>query len=220
MANIRKRTRKYSRPALRKMLVVNSEASLDAVESYVKPTMSAIYALDVILFYIGSEEVAKQANEKMTEMLEKKLAVFDEEIQKLQAKVNEHCGEDIEYTQQRSEEYMIYSPLCATYLKLIKKFELNTNLIDQLWLNAEITSAVRNTKVRKLGRHLRNVSREINNASRQAMSIARNEGKEAEVKESIKELGVDSQTSEAILDVTAQALESDNEPDPMEETAA
>lgn len=115
---------------------------------------------------------------------------------------------------------MIYSPLCATYLKLIKKFELNTNLIDQLWLNAEITSAVRNTKVRKLGRHLRNVSREINNASRQAMSIARNEGKEAEVKESIKELGVDSQTSEAILDVTKQAMESDNEPDPMEETAA
>ena len=220
MANARKRTRKYSRPALRKMLVVNSEASLDAVESYVKPTMSAIYALDVILFYIGSEEVAKQANEKMAEMLEKKLCVFDEEIQKLQAKVNEHCDEDIEYTQQRSEEYMIYSPLCATYLKLIKKFEMNTNLIDQLWLNAEITSAARNTKVRKLGRHLRNVSREIKNASRQAMSIARNEGKEAEVKASIEELGVDSQTSEEILDVTAQAMESDKESEPLEENVA
>ena len=219
MANQKKNQRKYSRPALKKMLVVNSEASLDAVESYVKPTMSAIYALDVILYYIGSEEVAKQANTKIADLFEQKLKVFDAEIDKLQTRVNESEIEEIEYTQQRAEEYMIYSPLCATYLKLIKKFELNTNLIDRLWLNAEISSSERNKQVLKLGRHLRNVSRQVINASRQAMNIAKSEGKDAVVKESIKELGVDNETSEDILDVKA-AQDIDIEKETVEENAA
>ncbi|GAM71757.1 hypothetical protein JCM19236_6340 [Vibrio sp. JCM 19236] len=180
--------RKYSRPALKKVVVVNSEASIDAMGAYVNQTMSAIYSLDVILFYIGSEQVAEEANSKINELFEQKLAVFDKEISKLQGLVDEHDIEEIEYTEQRTKEYKVYSPLCATYIRLFKKFELNTNLIDRLWLNGELSSSQRNGKVLKLGRHMRNVSRQVINMSKVAMKLAQNEGKEAEVNESLKEI--------------------------------
>ncbi|CAH0543187.1 hypothetical protein [Vibrio marisflavi] len=71
----------------------------------------------------------------------------------------------------------------------------------------------------KLDRHLRNVSRQVINASRQAMNIAKTEGKDAVVKESIKELGVDSETSKDILDVKA-TQGTDIEKEALEESAA
>ncbi|MEZ9900208.1 hypothetical protein AB4332_03765 [Vibrio breoganii] len=183
--------RKYSRPALKKVVVVNSEASIDAMSQYVNQTMSAIYSLDVILFYIGSAQVAEEANARVDNLFEQKLQLFDKEITKLQKIVEENEIEEISYSQQRTKDYKVYSPLCATYIKLFKKFELNTNLIDRLWLNGELSSAQRNGKVLKLGRHMRNVSRQVINMSKMAMKVAQSEGKEDEVNASLKEIDPD-----------------------------
>ncbi|MEZ8967662.1 hypothetical protein FCV82_02285 [Vibrio breoganii] len=180
--------RKYSRPALKKVVVVNSEASIDAMGQYVNQTMSAIYSLDVILFYIGSAQVAEEANARVDKLFEQKLQLFDKEITKLQKIVEDNDIEEIEYSEQRTKDYKVYSPLCATYIKLFKKFELNTNLIDRLWLNGELSSSQRNGKVLKLGRHMRNVSRQVINMSKMAMKVAQSEGKEAEVNASLKEI--------------------------------
>ncbi|GAD89943.1 hypothetical protein VHA01S_030_00180 [Vibrio halioticoli NBRC 102217] len=198
--------RKYSRPALKKTVVVNSEASIDAMGTYVNQTMSAIYSIDVILFYIGSQEVADEANQKIAELFEKKLQLFDKEIDKLLAIVDENDIEDISYTEQRSKDYKVYSPLCATYLKLFNKFELNTNLIDRLWLNCELSSSQRNSKVLKLGRHMRNVSRQIINMSKIARKLAQSEGKEDEVNASIKEL-TDTDAKETNIEETSITAE-------------
>lgn len=184
--------RKYSRPSLKKLVVVNSEASINAMDSYVNQTMSAIYSLDVILFYIGSEQVSEEANAKVNELFEQKITTFDKSVRNYQQLVDDNDIEEIDYTEQRTREYKLYSPLCGTYIRLFKKFELTTNLIDRLWLNGQLSSSERNHRVLKLSRHMRNVSRQVINMSKAAMKLAQQEGKEAEVNESLKEINVDS----------------------------
>lgn len=191
--------RNYSRPAIKKMLVVNSEAAINAAETFMKQTMSAIYALDVILYYISDEATTEQANQKIADIFDGKIKVFNEQISKYQQQADEGGLEEIEYTENHSSEYMIYSPLCGQYLQLIKKFDNLTQLIDQLWLNGVISSKKRNGEVVKLKRHLLNVSRQVINASRQAMILARANGQEKEVEETVKQIGVDRATTKDIL---------------------
>lgn len=183
-----KQVRKYSRPHSKKMVVVNTEAGIQAMDQFVNRTMSSLYALDVILFYIADELVAEKANEQVRELLEEKLSHFNSEVKKLKKMVEESEVEMPEYTQNHSTEYKIYSPLCSVFIKLIHKFELNTQLIDALWLDGEIPSSVRKKKTIKLARHLRNISRQIVNISKNAMVIARQQGKEKEIDSALKEL--------------------------------
>lgn len=191
--------RRYSRPVMKKMITVNSEASIDAMENYVNQTMSALYALDVILFYIGSKEVADKANERVHELFAEKIKGFSDSNSKYQRLAEELDVEDMEYTEQRSQEYKIYSPLCFQYIKLMNKFESNINLIDALWMSGEIPSGQRKDKTTKASRHLRNISRQIVNISRQAMTIARSEGKEADIEEAMKEIEVDKAIAEEVV---------------------
>ncbi len=44
--------------------------------------MYAIYALDVILFYIGDDEVADAANQQVKDLFDTKSELFQNEIQK------------------------------------------------------------------------------------------------------------------------------------------
>jgi hypothetical protein len=191
--------RRYSRPVLKKMITVNSEASIDAMENYVNRTMSALYALDVILFYIGSKEVADKANEKVHDLFAEKIQAFNASHAKYQRMSEDLDIEDMEYTQQRSQEYKIYSPLCSLYLKMMNKFEANINLMDALWLAGEMKSGEHKDKVVKASRHLRNISRQIVNISRQAMEVARNEGKAEDIQEAMNEIEVDKAIADEVV---------------------
>ncbi|MGR5178828.1 hypothetical protein [Vibrio mediterranei] len=192
--------RKYSRPNIDRQLVVNSQSSIDACENYVNRTMSSLYALDVILFYIADGQVAETANDEVKRIFDSKHDVFDKDILKLTEKVEACEADEAKYTEEFSRNYKIYSPLCASYLKLIMKFERCINLIDSLWFAGELTSKNRTAQVMKLGRHLRNLSSQINNISRRAMEIARNEGKESEVTEAVKKIGAEEALTEAIIE--------------------
>lgn len=193
--------RPYSRPAIKKMLTVSSEAAINAAETFMKQTMSSIYALDVILYYISDEATTEQANQKISDLFDTKIKDFNKQISKYQAQIDEGL-DDIQYTQNHSSEYMIYSPLCGQYMQLVKKFDILTQLIDQLWLNGVMTSKKRNSEVVKLKRHLLNVSRQVINASRQAMQLAKASGKEKDVEESVKSIGVDEATTKDILNIS------------------
>ncbi|GMQ49664.1 hypothetical protein [Vibrio sp. 10N] len=192
--------RKYSRPNIERQLVVNSQSSIDACENFVNRTMSSLYALDVILYYIADGQVAEAANDEVKRIFDAKHDVFDQDVLKLSERVEACEADEAKYTEEFSRNYKIYSPLCASYLKLIMKFERCINLIDSLWFAGEVTSKSRTTQVMKLGRHLRNLSSQINNISRRAMEIARNEGKESEVTEAVKEIGAEEALAEAVIE--------------------
>lgn len=192
----------YSRPAIKKTLVVSSDAAIKAAQQYLKTTLSSIYALDVILYYISDEATSEAANKHVADIFEEKIAEFTKQINKYQKVVEENDLSDIVYTQNHSEEYLIYSPLCTQYLQLIKKFDLLTNLIDQLWLNAHMDSKRRNKEVLKLKRHLLNVSRQVINASRNAMRLAKLEGKEDQINETVSSIGLDNETAKDVLDTS------------------
>lgn len=194
-----KQKRKYSRPSIDKLLVVNSQSSIDACEQYVNRTMSSLYALDVILFYIADGLVAESANEEVKSIFDLKHDVFDSKIASLSEEVEAAEADETKYTEEFSKTYKIYSPLCASYLKLILKFERSINLIDSLWFAGEKTSKQRTEEVIKLGRHLRNLSSQINNISSRAMVIARNEGKEDAIKEAVKEIGAEEALTEEVI---------------------
>ncbi len=195
-----KKQRSYSRPAIKKQLVVNSEIAIKAIETYMNQTLSSIYALDVILFYISDDATSEAANQKIAALFDEKIKTFNGKISKLQAQVEELGLGDIVYTQEFSEEYLVFSPLCGQYIQLIKKFDNITNLIDQLWLNGEISSKKRKNEVVALKRHLLNVSRRVINASRTAMALAKSQGKESEVENAVAGLGVDSETAKSVID--------------------
>lgn len=202
-----KTKRSYSRPAIRKQLTVYSDTALNAVETYMKPTMSAIYALDVILYFISDEATSDAANEMVSGIFDAKLKGFNDDISKYQQISEENELSEIEYSKEHCHEYLIYSPLCGQYIQLIKKFDLLTSLIDQLWLNGFISSKKRNKDIVKLKRHLMNVSRQVINASRTAMKLAKAQGKESDVENSIAELGIDKETMKDLTD-SDQAVES------------
>lgn len=198
MAN---KKRSYSRPAIKKMFSVSSEAAINAAETFMGQTMSAIYALDVILYYISDESTTEQANRKIASLFDNKITVFNKQITKYNSLVDDALDE-IEYSQNHNAEYMIYSPLCGQYLQLIKKFDNLTKIVDLLWLNGVISSKKRNAEVLSLKRHLLNVSRQIINASRAAMALARAEGQDQDVEASIQQIGVDSETTKDILNAS------------------
>lgn len=196
-----KKARKYSRPSLKYPLVVNSEMSIEAVNSYVKRTLSALYQLDVILYFIGSEGVADAANEKVETLFDEKSKSFNREINKLQSKIIDlEDLEEIAYTEQKACEFIVYSPLSARYLKLIKKFEITTNLIDKLWMNAEMSSSDRKRENSALRSHLRNISQQIINLARNAMKVAKNEGKEELVVSEMAGLGITKEDTKEVMD--------------------
>ena len=187
----RKNQRKYSRPSIDKMLVVNSEGLITGVETYVNRTMSSLYALDVILFYIEEANVADMANDKAVEVLNAKRDSFNKLVAKYQHMAQEvDAPDECEYKEHISRTYKIYSPLCSIYLNLIQKAELITNLIDAIWLSGGMKSSVRNKRVRNLSTEMRNLSNEMVNISKNAMKIARNKGKDVEdsVNQSILEV--------------------------------
>ncbi|WP_154217359.1 hypothetical protein, partial [Vibrio parahaemolyticus] len=72
--------RAYSRPAIKKMLSVKSESAINAVETYMNKTLSAIYALDVILFYISDEATSEAANQKVADLFDEKMKFFNKKI--------------------------------------------------------------------------------------------------------------------------------------------
>lgn len=183
--------RKYSRPSIDKMLVVNSEGLITGVETYVNKTMAALYALDVILFYIDENNIADMANDKASELFDAKRQIFMNDIAKYKRMAEEiDAPQECNYQEQIAKTYKIYSPLCSQYLDLIQKAEFITNVIDALWLSGGMKSSVRNKQVRNLSIHMKNISNEIVNISNNAMTLARNKGKDVEdsVKESIKNI--------------------------------
>jgi hypothetical protein len=188
---IAEKKREYSRPSMEKMLVVNSEGLITGVETYVNKTMSSLYALDVILFYIGDNDLADMANDKAADSLEKKLEIFNKRIAKYKH-MSQQCDDfkEAEYQVQISRTYKIYSPLCSIYLNLIQKAELITNLIDGIWLVGGMKSKVRNERVRNLSTEMRVISHELKNISENAMKVARNKGEETAkaVDETIKSI--------------------------------
>ncbi|WP_028865109.1 hypothetical protein [Psychromonas aquimarina] len=185
--------RKYSRPVITKTLEMHSEASILALDQYINRTMSSLYALDVILFYIGDDVVAETANEKVQDIFAEKIKLFNKDITKYSAIVEENDFERADYTMHKQKEFKIYSPLASMYLNMMGKFELVTNLIDTIWLNGEMVSRIRKDRVVKLGIHMRNVSQQINNIAKHAMQVAKNTGKSADAVETMKELEIDAE---------------------------
>ena len=200
-----KQPRKYSRPHSKKMVVVQTEASIKAMEQFVNRTMSSLYALDVILYYIADESVADKANQQVRDLFDSKIEQFDKDISKLRRQVEENAVDMPNYDEAHSSEYKIYSPLCSVFLKLINKFETNTQLIDALWLDGEIPSSARKTKTTKLARHLANISRQVVNASNNAMVIAKDQGKVGEIDSTLKEM--EQKNSSELLSEAGQAAD-------------
>ena len=212
-----KQPRKYSRPHSKKMVVVQTEASIKAMEQFVNRTMSSLYALDVILYYIADESVADKANQQVRDLFDSKIEQFDKDISKLRRQVEENAVDMPNYDEAHSSEYKIYSPLCSVFLKLINKFETNTQLIDALWLDGEIPSSVRKTKTTKLARHLANISRQVVNASNNAMLIAKDQGKVGEIDSTLKEM--EQKNSSELLSEAGQAVDEANHENTVEAEA-
>lgn len=212
-----KQPRKYSRPHSKKLVVVQTEASIKAMEQFVNRTMSSLYALDVILYYIADESVADKANQQVRDLFDSKIEQFDKDISKLKRQVEENAVDMPDYDESHSSEYKIYSPLCSVFLKLIRKFETNTQLIDALWLDGEIPSSVRKTKTTKLARHLANISRQVVNASNHAMLIAKEQGKVGEIDSTLKEM--EQKNSSELLSEAGQAVDDANNENTVEAEA-
>lgn len=212
-----KQPRKYSRPHSKKLVVVQTEASIKAMEQFVNRTMSSLYALDVILYYIADESVADKANQQVRDLFDSKIEQFDKDISKLKRQVEENAVDMPDYDEAHSSEYKIYSPLCSVFLKLIRKFETNTQLIDALWLDGEIPSSVRKTKTTKLARHLANISRQVVNASNNAMAIAKDQGKVGEIDSTLKEM--EQKNSSELLSEAGQAVDEANHENTVEAEA-
>lgn len=196
-----KQNRKYSRPVITKSLVFNSEASIMALDSYINKTLSNLYALDVILFYIGDENVAEKANEKVKSIFDEKIGLFNKDITKYQLIIDDLDLDLAGYTETKQKEFKIYSPLASAYLRMMGKFELVTNLIDTIWINGELSSRVRKDRVVKLSAHMRNVSAQIGNIAKRAMLLAKEQGKESEASLKIKELNIESDAVEPAQEV-------------------
>ncbi|TOP86716.1 hypothetical protein [Vibrio parahaemolyticus] len=214
--------RAYSRPAIKKMLSVKSESAINAVETYMNKTLSAIYALDVILFYISDEATSEAANQKVADLFDEKMKFFNKKINHYNNIVEDSGMVDIVWTQEFSEEYLIFSPLCGQYIQLIKKFDILTSLIEQAWLNGHIPSSERKDRQKALQSHMRNVSRYVINASQTAMRLAKSAGKEKEVIESVEKIGVTHEIAKEVLDTTkaVQSAEMEKTEDGEDEPVA
>ena len=184
--------RKYSRPVITKTLVMNSEASLKALDSYINKTLSNLYALDVILYIIGNDDAAEAANEEVKSIFDKKIEQFNKEFNKYKPMIEELDLNAADYPEGMQKEFKIYCPLGAVYLRMISKFELVTNQVDTIWINGEMPSRERKKKVKAMSDHMRNVSAQVSNISKRAMIAAKAEGKGAEAAQKMKELEINS----------------------------
>ena len=192
MATTKKRN--YSRPYMEKTIEVNSHFAILAMENYINRTMSSLYALDVILYYIADESVANRANEAVNELLKEKLDYCNKKIQEMTKDIEEKELVSISgYTGSLTQDYRVYSPLGMKYLNLILKFDLIASLTHTLWFNDEdsIDSSQNKKSLNKYHYHLKNISSAINNATRRSMVIAKSQGKEEEVLEAVKAVGAE-----------------------------
>jgi hypothetical protein len=193
MANTKKK-RSYSRPYMEQNIKVNSHFAVLAMENYINRTMSSLYALDVILFYIADEEIARQANQKVNKLLNEKLEFCNNKIEQMNDTIEKGGFMPISgYTGSMAKDYLIYSPLGLKYLDLILKFDQIAMLTHTLWFHDELSvdSSQNKKSLSKCHYHLKNISDSINNATRRAMVIAKNQGKEEEVLEAVKAVGAE-----------------------------
>lgn len=197
--------RKYSRPMIKKMITVSTEEAIRAIEQYVNRTMSQLYLLDVVLFYIADKEFAEEQNNKAEEILSRKMQELNAHIGKLQEFIDENDIEELSgFTEQQSREYKIYSPLCSRYLKLFIKFDIYMMLIDRIWMEGEMPSGERGRKQTKMARHFRNISGEIKNLGTAALNKVRDSGQEKEVYESVKTLAENDDNDEIKLELAKE----------------
>jgi cell division FtsZ-interacting protein ZapD len=204
--------RKYSRPMIKKMITVNTEEAIRAMEQYVNRTMSQLYLLDVVLFHIADKEFAEEQNSKVEEILAGKLKELDKNIAKLQAFVDDNDIEELSgFSEQQSHEYKIYSPLCSRYLKLFTKFDVYMTLIDRIWMDGEMPSGERGTKQIKMSRHFKNVSNEIKNLGLNALSKARESGQEKEVFDSVKDIAENAENDDIKMELAKELNNSEKQ---------
>lgn len=195
MAKQPKRT--YSRPVLNKLMNVSSEVSLGLMDHYANKTMSSIYFLDLVLFYMVSEEVAMQENEKIADELDVRINSMKKDIEKYEH-MAEQAGIDInddssfEWSINKSIEYKVYSPLCAKYLNLITRVDRLVTILAQLWINGEIKPNQYKRKTVAIRTSVVQFSRSILNSAKRAHLFAKESNKREEIESSMKELEIES----------------------------
>lgn len=195
MAKQIKRT--YSRPVLNKLMNISSEVSLGLMEHYANKTMSSIYFLDLVLFYIASEEVAMQENEKIADLLDVRINSMKKDIEKYelmaeQAGINVNDGSSFEWSINKSIEYKVYSPLCAKYLMLITMVDRLVTILAQLWIHGELKPNQYKRKTVAIRTSVVQFSRSILNSAKRAHQVAKESNKKEEIELSMKELEIES----------------------------
>ncbi|KLV03503.1 hypothetical protein ABT56_18895 [Photobacterium aquae] len=182
---------KYSKPYLLHDLTVYTDGAIRLTNFYVPKVLNSLFQLDVVLYYIANEEMAKKANEKANELLDRET----DRVMKLLDGANDmvkkkSLTDNIEYSMSFAKKYKLQTPLAGKFIKLIQSVDQFNRALDVMWLNGELDSQSRVKRLKRLNASLLNLSGTLYNIGINALKVAQEQGHGEDIESTLKENNV------------------------------
>lgn len=140
------RAYRHSRPVFDRQIRIHSEYARRLVSlRQFRPTMTALYGIDVILRIVATDEEADQFETVITQRLEALSASLLAERERLQLELERHdlLTSRPRYTHPVDLKVQIASPHIGTYTHLILELDQMMIAIDTLWLSGLLSNKER-----------------------------------------------------------------------------
>lgn len=140
------RAYRHSRPVFDRQIRIHSEYARRLVSlRQFRPTMTALYGIDVILRIVATDEEADQFETVITQRLEELSAAILAERERWQLELERHdlLKARPRYTHPVDLKVQIASPHIGAYTQLILELDQVMIAIDTLWLSGLLSSKAR-----------------------------------------------------------------------------
>lgn len=164
--------KKHSNPVVDQDLVLHTEFAQQVFDRSFGRTSSALFAIDVVLHLIGSNDEVDEVESAIATMMQAWMADHDGEVARMRAVLEANAVQgDLTYTSPLTTRVQVQSPQAARLLEIMRRYDHLVMTADALWLNDLMSSKDRSRiiydwkrRTQRLGNRIVDIQRRAHDA--------------------------------------------------------
>jgi hypothetical protein len=164
--------KKHSNPVVDQELVLQTEFAQQVYDRSFSRTSSALFAIDVVLHLIGSDEEVDEVESVIANLMQAWLADQEGEVARMRVALEANGVQgDLTYTAPMTAKVQVTSPQTARLLEIMRRYDQLVMTADALWLNDLMPSKDRSRliydwkrRTQRLGNRIVDIQRRAHDA--------------------------------------------------------
>jgi len=161
--------KKHSNPVVDQDLVLHTEFAQQVFDRSFGRTSSALFAIDVVLHLIGSDDEVDEVESAIATMMQVWMADHEGEVARMRAVLEANAVQgDLTYTSPLTTKVQVQSPQAARLLEIMRRYDQLVMTTDALWLNDLMSSKDRSRMIYDWKRRTQRLGNRIVDIQRRA----------------------------------------------------